>query len=338
MSMNQHNSSADDLLTPESIRETIFGFQSSRILLTAYELGIFTVLGDGNKSSQKVAERLQTDARATDRLMNALTALGLLRKSGDNFSNTPLASQCLVKGRPEYLAGLMHAVNLWDRWSTLTEAVRRGAGVSPYHESERGEDWVVSFIAAMHERAIKQAPAAVTLLDLSGVSRVLDVGGGSGAFSMAFVHAKDSIKATVFDLPDVVPLTRNYIEQAGLTNKVDTSAGDYLTDDLGSGYDLVFLSAIVHSNSPDENRKLLRKCARALRSGGQVVVQDFIMNEDRTSPAHGALFALNMLVATEAGDTFTETEVQSWLEEAGFADILRKDTPFGVSQMIGRKK
>ncbi len=336
--MNQRNSFADELQTPESIREMIFSFQSSRVLLTAYELGVFSVLADDRKSSQKVAEQLRADARATDRLLNALVALGLLRKTESQFSNTALTSRFLVKGKPEYLAGLMHAVNLWDMWSTLTEAVHRGTSVPPHHKSEGAENWLVPFIAAMHERAIKQAPATVTLLDLSGVKNVLDVGGGSGAFSMSFVQAKDGIRATVFDLPDVIPLTRNYIQQAGLAHKIDTTAGDYLIDDLGSGYDLVFLSAIVHSNSPEENQMLLRKCAQASNSGGQVVVQDFIMDESRTIPAHGALFALNMLVATEAGDTFTETEVQSWLEEAGFTDIFRNDTPFGVSQMIGRKK
>ena len=336
--MSQHNSPADRLSTPESIRGMVFSFQSSRVLLTAYELGIFTVLGQESRSSHQVAEQLQTDARATDRLMNALVAMGVLKKSKSEFSNTQQTLRFLVKGNPEYLAGLMHAVNLWDRWSTLTEAVRQGTSVPTYHESESGKDWPVSFIAAMHERATKQAPAAVALLDLSGVSRILDVGGGSGAFSMAFVQAKDGITATVFDLPDVVPLARKYIEQAKLAHKVDTIAGDYLTDDLGSGYDLVFLSAIVHSNSPEENRKLLCKCAKAVRPGGQVVVQDFIMDESRTSPAHGALFALNMLVATQAGDTFTEAEVRDWLEESGMIDITRNDTPFGSSQIIARKR
>ncbi len=154
---------------------------------------------------------------------------------------------------------------------------------------------------------------------------------------MAFVRAKAGISATVFDLPNVVSLTQKYVEQEGLADKVKTVGGDYMVDDLGSGFDLVFLSAIIHSNSVEENRKLIRKCAQALNPNGQVVVQDFIMDEDRTSPAHGALFALNMLVGTEAGDTYTESEVRRWMEEAGLSNLIRKDTHFGATLIMSRK-
>jgi len=189
----------------------------------------------------------------------------------------------------------------------------------------------------MHARARHNAPAVVGHLDLSGVSCVLDVGGGSGAFSMAFVCARDGIRATVFDLPNVVPLTRDYVAREGLADRIDTAVGDYNVDLLGEGFDLVFLSAIIHSNSPAENRRLLWKCAAALEPDGQVVVQDFIMDDDRISPPFGALFALNMLVATEAGDTYTESEVRSWMEEAGLSAIARQDTAFGTTLVIGRK-
>jgi ubiquinone/menaquinone biosynthesis C-methylase UbiE len=189
----------------------------------------------------------------------------------------------------------------------------------------------------MHGRACQQAPGVVALLDLSGVSRVLDVGGGSGAYTMAFVRAKEGIRATVFDLPNVIPLTRSYIEKEGLSHKVETVVGDYNVNELGGGFDLAFLSAIVHSNSFEENRGLMWKVSRALSPQGQAVVQDFIMDEGRTSPPFGALFALNMLVGTESGDTYTELEVRMWMEEAGLSHITRKDTGFGTSLIIGRK-
>jgi 2-polyprenyl-3-methyl-5-hydroxy-6-metoxy-1,4-benzoquinol methylase len=335
--MNPNKSLESDALSPDSIREIAHACQRSRVLLTAYELGVFTALGDASKSSAEVATKLKTDPRATDRLMNALCAIGLLEKKGDKFSNTPATARFLVQGKPEYMAGLMHTVHLWDTWSTLTPAVREGKSVGRPPVNERGEKWLTAFIAAMHDRAKKQAPVVASLLDLSGVSRVLDVGGGSGAFAMAFVCAKAGISATVFDLPNVVSLTQTYIEQEGLADKVKTVAGDYMVDDLGSGFDLVFLSAIIHSNSVEENLKLIRKCAQALSPQGQVVVQDFIMDEDRTSPAHGALFALNMLVGTEAGDTYTEAEVRSWMEETGLSNFIRKDTHFGTALIMGRK-
>jgi SAM-dependent methyltransferase len=322
----------------QGIMELASAFQRSRVLLTAYELDLFSVLGDGGKPSGEVARALGTDARATDRLMNALCAMGLLAKQGDRFSNTPSASRVLVKGRPEFLAGLMHMVHLWETWSTLTAAVRQGGSVAARAAdvNGRGADWLRAFIAAMHWRACQHARGVVGLLDLSGVSRVLDVGAGSAAYAMAFVRARDGITAVAFDLPNVVPLTQEYIRQEGLAGKVETVVGDYGVDPLGSGFDLVLLSAIIHSNSPSQNRALIRKAAEALASGGQVVVQDFIVDEDRTGPPFAALFALNMLVGTGAGDTYTESEVRQWMEEAGLRHVMRRDTPFGTSLIVGR--
>ena len=325
--------------TPGSrpILEMANAFQRSRVLLTAYEIGLFTVVNDEWKTSEEVAEALESEPRATDRLMNALTALGLLEKRDGHFTNSPVAAAYLVKGRPDYMAGLAHTAHLWQTWSGLTTAVRRGTSTVGDEVNERGDDWLRAFIGAMHWRARQMADPIVRLLDLSGVSRVLDVGGGSGAFSMAFVRAGAGIHAVVFDLANVVPLTKNYVESAGYEAQVSIVVGDYRRDQLPDGFDLVFLSAIVHANSFEENRHLLRKCASALEPGGQVVVLDQIMNEDRTAPLPAAMFALNMLVGTGAGDTYTEPEVRGWMEEAGLGNITRKDTAFNNTMIIGRK-
>ena len=165
---------------------------------------------------------------------------------------------------------------------------------------------------------------------------MLDVGGGSGAYAMAFVRRRKQIIAAVFDLPNVILITKRYIKKEGLLSKVKFITGDYNTDDLGSDYDLIFLSAIIHSNSFEQNRILIQKCAHALRDNGKIVVQDFIMDEARINPPFGAFFALNMLVATDSGDTYTESEVRAWLKEAGFTNIKRKDTKFGTTLIIGR--
>ena len=161
--------------------------------------------------------------------------------------------------------------------------------------------------------------------------------GGSGAFAVAFVRAKRGVTATVFDLPDVLPLTERYVSAEGLLERIDLVAGDYTSDELPRGYDLVFLSAIIHSNSPDQNRKLLRNCARALNPKGSLVVQDFIMDENQTNPPAGAFFALNMLVGTAAGDTYRESEIRDWMKEAGLSDINKVETPFGSAQVRGTK-
>lgn len=326
-----------ETMSPNSISQMASAFQRSRILLSAYELGIFTALGDQTLSAGDVSRALNTDARATERLMNALCALDLLEKKQGKFSNTPQTRRFLVANNPDYMAGLMHTNHLWNAWSHLTEAVRQGKAPAADPINDRGETWLNAFIAAMHARARQQAPALISLLDLSQVTRVLDVGGGSGIFSTAFANAKPGLHATVFDLPNVVPLTRQYIRQANLADRIDTAIGDYTRDSLGKSYDLVFLSAIIHSNSYDQNAALIQKCADALTPGGQVVVVDFIMNEDRTQPAMGALFALNMLVATESGDTFTESEVRAWMKTAGLSRIARIDAEAGPPMMIGYK-
>ncbi len=325
------------IFTQDSIREIAIGFQKSRVLLTAYELGVFTALGNKAKSAQDVAGNLKADARSTERLMNALCALGLLRKKRKNFLNTSSSSRFLVKSSPHFMSGLMHVANMWHAWDTLTQAVRDGKPVLAKRVDKRGKEWLDAFIAAMHERACQQAKKIVSLLDLSGVSKVLDIGGASGAYSMAFVEAKKGIRAMVFDLPAVTPIARNYIRQGGFTDRIKTVSGDYTKNKLPGGFDIVFLSAVIHSNPYAGVPVLIRKCAESLNPGGQVVVHDFIMDEQRIKPDIGALFSLNMLVATESGDTYSASEVRLWMKEAGLSGIVKKDTGFGTALVIGRK-
>jgi SAM-dependent methyltransferase len=323
-------------LSPKPIMEMATAFQRSRPLLTAFELGLFTVLNSEARTSDETAAALETEPRATDRLMNALVGLGLLDKHEGRFRNTPLAEAYLVRGRPEYIGGLGHTNHMWDTWSRMTDVVRAGHPVGLGDINDRGDAWLRPFIAAMHSRARQTASEVVGVLDLDGVSRVLDVGGGSGAYAMAFVRARRGISAVVFDLPNVIPLTKTYISQEGLSAEVTTSTGDYLTAPLGDLFDVVFMSAVIHSNAPDDNRLLFRKAAHALNPGGQLVVQDFLMNEQRDGPLMAALFALNMLVGTPEGDTYTESEVRSWMTEAGCRTAVRKDTSFGTNLIIGR--
>jgi cyclopropane fatty-acyl-phospholipid synthase-like methyltransferase len=311
-------------------------FQQSRVFLTGFELGIFTLLGEEEKSSDQIAGEIDADPRATDRLLNALCVTGVLRKKNGKFCNSEAAKQYLVEGKPDYQGGLMHSVNLWDSWSNLTESVKTGGSVKINTVTERDDKWFKPFIAAMHNRAFSEAPSLVKQIDLSGVKKVLDVGGGSGAYSIAFVKAGDKIRSTVFDLPNVVTMTENYVRAEGLGGKIDTVAGDYNTDEMPPGYDLAFLSAIIHINSPEQNIELIKRVSRALKPGGRVVISDFIMDDDRVHPPFGAFFALNMLVNTDSGDTYTESEVKEWLEQAGMTFVERKETR-STGLIIGRK-
>jgi SAM-dependent methyltransferase len=324
-------------LTADDLHQLARAFFRSRILLTAYELGVFTALGDARKTSADVAEELGTDPRATDRLMNALAVLGLLHKEEERFANAEAAARYLVKGKAEYMAGLMHTVNLWDSWGTLTDAVRAGTTAFERPGGEAGELRTEAFIAAMHAGGSARAERLVALLEMYGVSRVLDVGGGSGAYAMAFARAREGITATVVDLPHVTPLTREYVEAEGLSGKIDVVEGDANVDELPRGYDLVFMSQLLHSNSAEENGALIANGAASLNAGGRLVIQDFVVDEGRTGPPQAVIFALNMLVNTAGGDTYAEAEIRGWMEAAGLAEVERFDTDFETTLMIGRK-
>lgn len=328
----------DDLIrSGQDIMEAIYGFRKARIILTAFELDIFTLLNDGALTAAEVAARSGADPRAADRLMNALCAVGLLVKVDGRFCNSAVAAKHLVKGAAGFMGGIGHSLNLWDTWSTLTDAVRKGGTVAGSDPADRDNSWLKSFIAAMHQRAASQAPVVAELIGMSGVTRCIDIGGGSGAFSIAMARAVENLHATIFDLPDVIAMARSYVAESGLAEMFGFIEGDFNIDGFGSGYDLAFLSAIIHMNSVDRNVGLINKTAASLVRGGRIVIQDFIMNDDRTEPAAGVFFALNMLVGTEAGDTYTSSEVSSWLKGAGFTGIEIKATPFDTSLVIGTK-
>ncbi len=320
-----------------TIREIATSFQKSRILLSGFELDLFTNIDEAGTPGHQLAARLHLNENACGRLLNALVSLGFLTKEDNLFFNTPESSAFLSRKSPAVLSGLMHSNNLWDTWSNLTEVVKTGLPAHRQEINERGEEWLFSFINAMHDRAMKQAPRQLSGLDLSGIHTMLDVGGGSGAYAMEFISRKPEIEATIFDLPEVVPITREFIHKEGYTDKIKTCAGDYTVDELPAGFDLVFLSAVLHSNSLQVNRNLVKKCFNAINQHGRIVIQDWIMNNDRTEPAVGAIFSINMLVGTEAGDCFTEQEVTDMLSAAGFKNISRLEFESGLSQVTAQK-
>jgi predicted O-methyltransferase YrrM len=272
-------------------------------------------------------------------LLNALTAMGMLTKQGDTFRNAPVAARYFVKGSPDDAqAATMHTVHLWDRWSTLTDCVRAGTAVSHEEMRERGENWTQAFIAAMHRNAVERAAQVVQAVGTEGVERLLDVGGGSGAYSIAFARASAKLQAELLDLETVLPIAQSHIEKAGLASRIKTGAGDLRSGKLGEGYDLVFVSAICHMLSPEENLDLLKRCHTALAPQGRVVIQDFILEADKTAPKSAALFALNMLVGTQAGSSYSEEEYSSWLREAGFQDVRRVRLAGPSGLMLGTRR
>ena len=324
-------------MNPNTIREFAASFQKSRILLSGFELDIFTNVDKTGTTNKQIANNLHLDEHACERLLNALVSLGFLKKQNHLFFNTDESFTFLSKKSSDYLGGLMHSNHLWNTWSNLTQVVKTGISAHPAEINERGEEWLFPFINAMHDRAKRQAPQQLANIDLSEIKSILDIGGGSGAYSMEFVSKKPEIEATVFDLPKVIPITKKFIDKEGFSDKIKTHTGDYTTDDLPKGFDLVFLSAIIHSNSLEINQDLIKKCFNSLNKNGKIVIQDWIMNNDRTQPISGAIFAINMLIGTEAGDCFTEQEVIEMLNTSGFKNVSRIEFETGLSQMIAQK-
>jgi (2Fe-2S) ferredoxin/predicted O-methyltransferase YrrM len=314
---------------PEDLNQMIRAFMPSRTLLTALELDVFTAV-ENDSSVERVAHEIHADERATEMLLNALASLKLLEKRDGKFFNTAATARFFSQGsRDNARDGLMHMANTWHRWSTLTACVHAGTS-----GETRSPSWVKDFIAAM-DRGAKERVGAVIRATGRKIGRMLDLGGGSGAYSIAFARAIPELKAEILDLGEVIPLTKVNIQKAGLSDRITARVGDVLRDPLGENYDLILASQVTHAFSVEENRELFRRAYRALAPEGQIVVQDFILEPDKTAPRVAALFALNMLAGTRAGCTYSEPEYTSWLQDAGFTEV-RRVRPGGV--MIGVRR
>jgi SAM-dependent methyltransferase len=306
-------------------KEDIFGvaraFMRSRIILTAAELDLFSIIQDSFTSVDKIAERCGCDRRALARVLDCLVMFGLLDKKGDVYSLTGEGAIFSSKHPASELPMLLHMNRLWDNWSDLTEIVEKGAGSkqkppAPMDMADRR-----AFIGAMHVIGRTLSEDIAASLDLSGYLKLLDIGGGSGTYTIAFLKRNPQLKAILFDLKDVIPLARERISSDGLLTRVELIAGDFYHDALPGGCDLALLSAIIHQNSPEQNLELYRRAFRALDPGGMLLIRDHIMDESRTRPPEGALFAINMLVNTTGGDTYTFQEVEQGLKQAGFTSV-----------------
>jgi predicted nicotinamide N-methyase len=209
---------------------------------------------------------------------------------------------------------------LWDSWGRLTEIVRTGEARRSVEELERDEQGVRAFIGAMHTIGLGLARGVVARLDLSGRRNLIDVGGGSGVYTIAVLQAAPEMRATVFDRPLVTEVARQRLAEEGMSDRVELVNGDFYVDALPTGHDLALLSAIIHQNDAEQNIELYRKVFDALVPGGTLVVRDFVMSEDHTEPPDGAFFAINMLVNTPGGSTYSFEEISEDLEAAGFVD------------------
>jgi SAM-dependent methyltransferase len=304
-----------------AVLEDVRGFLKGRIILTAAELDLFTWLGKEQASADNLAKELECDRRCLTRLLDCLVALQLLSKKDGIYQNTKRGALLSSEHPETELPMVLHLNGLWESWGGLTETVRTGTNPKRKPVTKRGNDSLKAFIGAMHVvgRGLSQKIAGS--YNFAPFKRLLDIGGATGTYTIAFLEKNPKMTAVLFDLPDVIPWAEEQLGADGMLERVECVAGDFYKDELPKGCDLVLLSAIIHQNSPEENLALYRKIHRAVLPGGTLIIRDHVMEPTRTHPPQGTLFAINMLVNTKGGDTYTFAEIKETLERAGFGEV-----------------
>ncbi len=307
---------------PEQVSELSRSYQAVCVLAAAADHDVFTHLDHQPASADELAARIQADPRGTTVLLDALVALELLVKTGARYSvPVDVAELLSARHRNGLLPMVQHQANCLRRWARLPWVVQSGKPADDEVSVRGPQADREAFIEAMHCHSKPLAPVLIKALGPLRLSHLLDIGGATGTWTAAFLRAAPAARATIFDLPDAIPLARRRMQEEGLADRVQLVAGDFYVDALPGGADLAWLGAIVHQNSRPENRALFSKVHAALAPEGEVVIRDVIMNDSHTRPVGGALFAINMLVATPLGGTFSFAELREDLEATGFCDV-----------------
>jgi len=323
--------------TPESILELARNFMECRVLLTAAELDLFSLLSHAPLTAREVTNCLDADERPMTILLDALAGMQLITKRDGHYRCEPDVAALLAADAPRsVLPMVLHSAGLWGSWSELTGMVRGDAAATARAHGPRSEANQRAFIGAMQVVAGPRAPAIVAAIEPGSARRLLDIGGASGTYTIAFLQASPQMRVTLFDLPDVVDMARERLQAAGLLSRVDLVAGDFYREELPGDHDLALLSAIIHQNSPTQNVELFKKVHRALVPGGRIVIRDHVMSPDRTQPRRGAVFAVNMLVRTEGGNVYTFADCEAALTAAGFTRVrlVQPDAPRGMTGVV----
>jgi len=305
------------------------------------KLEVFSVLAEKSLTADQVAEKIDGDLRATAMLLDALCAMELLEKNHSGYRNSAQARQFLCRDSPAYVGFIiMHHHHLVESWAKLDQAVLSGQPVrfrSSYADEDKRRE---SFLMGMFNLAMATAPGLVPTIDLACRKRLLDLGGGPGTWAIQFCKYNPQLAATVFDLPTTRPFAEQTIARFGLSERIGFEAGDFNSSPVSHNYDVAWLSHVLHGEGPDSCRRLISKAADALVPGGLLIIHEFILDNERTSPLFPALFSLNMLLGTTAGQAYSEAEIGEFMAAAELGEIRR--TPYcGPTQsgvMIGIKR
>jgi predicted O-methyltransferase YrrM len=308
--------------TAERVMELARNYQEACVLAAAVDLDVFTRLAERASTAEELAAGVGSDLRATRFLLDALAALTLLEKTGQRYRVPDQLAPFVISGSAcSVLPMLQHQANCMRRWVQLPWVVKSGRPAERSGSLRGAEADRAAFLEAMNCVSAPLLTELITALQPLRFSHLLDVGGATGTWTVAFLRAVPDATATIFDLPDALPLAKRRLLTEGLSKRAHLVGGDFYEDPLPKGADLAWLGAIIHQNSRAQNRELFAKVYDALAPGGHVVIRDIVMEPTHTRPVTGALFAINMLVATEGGGTFSLDEISEDLSAAGFTDI-----------------
>lgn len=325
-------------VTPERIMKYAWGYGAPLILEAAVRVKLFDALADGPKTATEAAAATGASDRGVRMILNALVGLELLNKSGDRYALTPEADKYLVSSRQSYLGGFLRhtSSHLVPRWLRLTESVRTGKPVDAVNQEQTGAAFFEQFVEDLFPLNFATASHLADALGVdkaTGPVSVLDLAAGSGVWSIALAKKSPKVRVTAVDWPGVLPAAQRTAERHGVADRYRFVAGDLLSVDFGTGHQIATLGHILHSEGPERSKILLEKTLAALAPGGTIAIAEFLVDADRTGPPMGLIFAVNMLVNTDQGDTFSFEEIAGWLKGAGFTNARKVDIP-GPSPLV----
>jgi len=329
-------------LSPAMVMEDLTGAWRARTLVAGVELDVFSHVAAGKRTVKEIAEAAGASPRGMALLLDALTAIGYLRKTGSRYRLQPISAAFLLPGGKAYVGAMAHALSLtWDAWKDLSEAVRSGRSAESVDVAEKGKKFFPKLVASIFPGNFAASTAAVSRFserERGKIHSILDVAAGTGAWSLAFAKAIPGARVTTVDFPEMTPITREFADKFGVASRYDHLEGDLRRVDFGRDkFDLIILGHIIHSEGEKHGKELLAKSYAALRPGGKLLIAEYVPNDARTGPAMPLLFGLNMLLQTEEGSVFTLREYRAWLKAAGFRNSRTNPVPPPTTVIIATK-
>jgi SAM-dependent methyltransferase len=325
-------------VTPERIMQFAWGYSIPLVLEAAIRHRVFDVLDSGPLSLDQLAQATGASRRGLTAIANLLVGLNFLAKdAAETYSLTPESSAFLVTTKPGFMGGIIRHTSeqLLPSWLKLNDVVATGTPVHSVNQEQQGGEFFHEFVSDIFPMSYAPAQALATHMDYasSGPVSILDLAAGSGVWGIAQAQSAENVRVTAVDWPEVIDVTRRTADKFGLSGRFSFVEGDIASADFGTGHNVATLGHILHSEGESRSRSLLARVFHALAPGGTIAIQEFLVNADRTGPLNGLIFAVNMLVNTDVGDTFSFEQISAWLTETGFVDPRTLAAP-GPSPLI----